>query len=105
MVNGRRRVFPFTIYYSLFTIHPSSLAVLGRVEAEDLQPLAGARVDGAEVLAPLHLPDGRDLPVLLDGVVGDLLGRRGLCLLGLSLRGLGLLCLLCLRLLRRGGPA
>src|SRR5918992_599096 len=70
------------------------VVVLGRVEAEDFLPLAGARVNGAEVFAALHLPDGRDLPVLLDGVVGDLLGRdlglRGLGLRSLSLRRFGL---------------
>ena len=49
--------------------------MLGRVEAEDFLTLSRARVDGAEVLAALHLPDGRDLTVLLDGVVGYLFGR------------------------------
>src|ERR687893_603047 len=85
---------PSTIHHLLFTIYFFSFPVLGRVEAENLLTLAGARVDGAEVLAPLHLPDGGDLPVLLDGVVGDLLGRG----LGLRRRRRGLLA----RRLRRG---
>src|ERR1043165_768096 len=51
---------------------PDLFRVFRRVEAQDFLALAGARVDCAEVLAPLHLPDGRDLPLLLDGVVGDL---------------------------------
>src|SRR5215212_8077660 len=79
-----KAVLPFTIHYLLFTgSRPARLGgraarlvlVVGRVEPQDVLALARARVDGAQVLAPLHLPDGRHLPVLLDGVVSNLFGR------------------------------
>src|ERR1051326_9266586 len=60
---------------------PDLFPVLRRVEPQNLLTLTRARVNGAEVLAALHLPDGRDLAVLLDGVVGDLFRGRGLLLL------------------------
>lgn len=54
--------------------------VFGGVEIKDLASLPGARVDGTQVLAALHLPDGRDLAVLLHGLIGYLFslsrGRR-----------------------------
>src|SRR2546423_11409212 len=86
-----------------FTVHGLSFHVFRRVESQDFLTLSGARVDGAQVFAPLHLPDGRDLPVLLDGVVGYLFGGLGLrrcrraarlarALVGSAARGLLLLC-------------
>src|SRR5207237_6061199 len=74
-----------------------------RVESQDFLALAGARVNGAQVFAPLHLPDGRDLPVLLDCVIGYLFGGLSLrrcrrvarlprALVGCAARGLLVLC-------------
>src|SRR5215212_1843411 len=45
------------------------------VEAQDFLSLSRARVNGAEVFASLHLPDGRYLPVLFDGVISNLFRR------------------------------
>src|SRR5438270_6111978 len=89
--------------YSLFTIHHLLLFVFRRVESQNFLTLSGARVNGAQVFAPLHLPDGRDLPVLLDCVVGYLFGGLGLrhrrsaarlprVLVGCAARGLLVLC-------------
>jgi hypothetical protein len=82
-------ILPFAFYLFTFALRFARAAragrvvlVVGRVEPEDVLALARARVDGAQVLAPLHLPDGRHLPVLLDGVVSNLFGR---CLRGLLL--------------------
>ena len=52
--------------------------VLGRVKIEDLAALAGSRIDGAQVFAPFHFPNGGDYAVLFHGLVGDLffLSRR-----------------------------
>src|SRR5205085_4088435 len=59
-----------------FTICSLLLLMLCGVEAQDFLALTGARVNGAQVFAPLHLPDGCDLPVLLDGVICNLFGLR-----------------------------
>src|SRR5437764_14285917 len=75
---GNRQIRTALNDYSLFTIYHLLLFVFRRVEPQDFLALAGARVNGAQVPAPLHLPDGRDLPILLDCVVGYLFGGRGL---------------------------
>ncbi len=48
--------------------------VLGCIKIEDLAALAGARVDGAQVLAPFHFPNGGDYAVFFHGLVGYLFG-------------------------------
>src|SRR5438309_11097446 len=80
-----RSGFPFLTRQSV--IDTSLLSVLSRVEPENLLTLTRARVNRAEVFAPLHLPNGRDLPVLLDGVVSNLFRGRGLLLLLRRLAG------------------
>ena len=54
------------------------LFVFGGVEIEDLAPLSRARVNGAQVFAAFHFPDGRDHAVFLHGLIGYLfrLSRR-----------------------------
>ena len=48
--------------------------VLGRVEPKDILTLARARVDGPDMLASLHFPNGRNDSVFFDGVIRNLFG-------------------------------
>jgi len=72
--------------------------MLGRVETKNFLALARARIDGAQVFAPLHLPDGRHLTIFFNGVIRDLFrgnwrfrGRRRslICVAGLLRRVTG----------------
>jgi hypothetical protein len=53
------------------------LFFFGRVEVEDFAALSGSRINGAHVLAALHLPDRRDDSIFLDGLIRDLVFGRG----------------------------
>src|SRR5262245_6124729 len=69
------------VHCPLITAHcPLSLSTL-RVflifsVTQQVPALMAARVNRADVFATAHLPDGRDLPVLLDRVVRDFFLRR-----------------------------
>src|SRR5439155_12147162 len=52
------------------------IVMLGRVKAKDILSLPRSRIDRANVLATLHLPDRGHYSVLLHSMIGDILHCR-----------------------------